>query len=312
MQQTAENIQSSSYMPPREVLLKRPHYNGVAIDPEHPIEIDDAIQVIALNDVDTLVRVHVADGGLIDGTAYVDQARSQGWTEYEKPGRPKLMLPIHVTEQLNLSRKAEIGVPAVTISFEFNQTSGIGATSVEKSRVTVAQFTYDSYLKLVRKGKPDAVLLQGTAHGIKRDLNLQSMSTESYMHDVVAKYMVAANTIIARFMDKESTYPWLFRNHTAEAYVQLDDTKKKQVLEEMKVALYGPNPFLHDALGLQPYCHFTSPLRRFADLANHLNLTAKLANTDPVFTEKDMATIASELTALHIARSATIRRRIAA
>ena len=44
------------------------------------------------------------------------------------------------------------------------------------------------------------------------------------------------------------------------------------VLRSMKLARYEPAPALHFGLGFDPYTHFTSPIRRYADLIVHRRL----------------------------------------
>ena len=47
-------------------------------------------------------------------------------------------------------------------------------------------------------------------------------------------------------------------------------------LRSMKYARYHPNPGLHFGLGIEKYTHFTSPIRRYADLVVHRILKKRL------------------------------------
>ena len=42
-----------------------------------------------------------------------------------------------------------------------------------------------------------------------------------------------------------------------------------QILRSMKLAVYSGKESNHFALGLDEYCHFTSPIRRYSDLVTH-------------------------------------------
>src|SRR5205085_3642902 len=57
------------------------------------------------------------------------------------------------------------------------------------------------------------------------------------------------------------------------------------VLRSMKRAFYSEEDLGHFALGLQHYCHFTSPIRRYPDLIVHRRL-AELIEKGPMYGER--------------------------
>jgi len=65
-------------------------------------------------------------------------------------------------------------------------------------------------------------------------------------------------------------------------------------MRNVSLARYTIHPANHDGLKLDRYCHFTSPLRRFPDLVNHLNLHADMSGLPPYYTESDLQRIADE------------------
>ncbi len=60
---------------------------------------------------------------------------------------------------------------------------------------------------------------------------------------------------------------------------------------------YTATPSAHDALGSGFYTHFTSPLRRYADLVVHRQLRAAIADEMPPYTTEDLAALATWLDA---------------
>jgi len=61
-------------------------------------------------------------------------------------------------------------------------------------------------------------------------------------------------------------------------------------------AEYTTDPEHHFGLDAQPYTHFTSPIRRYADLAVHRAVRATLAGEDPPDTAEELASIAAWVT----------------
>lgn len=138
-------------------------------------------------------------------------------------------------------------------------------------------------------------------------------------HQLVEECMLAANEAVARTL-RENTKPALYRIHddpdpsrlldytetaklhgyhpgdlTNRAHIQklLDTAKgtpeehiiKLGLLKSLKRAAYSADPIGHYGLAKADYCHFTSPIRRYADLIVHRALQPLLSNP-PAFIDK--------------------------
>lgn len=137
--------------------------------------------------------------------------------------------------------------------------------------------------------------------------------TES--HQLVEECMLAANDAVARIL-RERMKPAVYRIHedpdpsrlmdytetaklhgyrpgdlTNRTHIQrlLDESKgspeehiiKLGLLKSLKRAAYSAEPIGHYGLAKGDYCHFTSPIRRYADLIVHRALQPLLANPPP-------------------------------
>lgn len=60
-------------------------------------------------------------------------------------------------------------------------------------------------------------------------------------------------------------------------------------------ATYDPDPAHHRGLGASAYTHFTSPIRRYADLVVHRQIRAALAGQTPPYTVADLSAMANWL-----------------
>ncbi|HZL37750.1 MAG TPA: ribonuclease R [Tepidisphaeraceae bacterium] len=137
---------------------------------------------------------------------------------------------------------------------------------------------------------------------------------ESFTHTLIEMFMVEANEAVARLLDsmelplmrRVHPEPEVSHSERLRAFVQVSgfklpkglDRKAIQqllahvhgrpeafainlaVLKSLTRAEYSPEPVGHYALASEHYCHFTSPIRRYADLLVHRLLDAFFAARD--------------------------------
>lgn len=130
-----------------------------------------------------------------------------------------------------------------------------------------------------------------TEDGVVRQLRPDEMTIGYVM---VQESMILANSELANFCAEQSI-PILFRNHTVrpsapqlreiadQVTMMMTDpetygpaTLSKRLKLIMEPATYSPYLQGHYALDLPAYGHFTSPIRRYADLVNHRQLLAHI------------------------------------
>jgi ribonuclease R len=137
---------------------------------------------------------------------------------------------------------------------------------------------------------------------------------QSFTHTLIEMFMVEANEAVARLLDSLGV-PFLRRTHPEPELIDAErirtfvqvagyklpknlDRKALQsllaavrgkpeafainlaVLKSLTRAEYSPEPIGHYALASEHYCHFTSPIRRYADLTIHRLLDEYLEKRD--------------------------------
>ncbi len=156
-------------------------------------------------------------------------------------------------------------------------------------------------------------------------------------HKLIEEFMILANVAAAEILIAKKS-PLLFRVHEEPSQEKLDSLRdvakssgltlsKGQVLQtrhlnkllkdavgteeaelinlstlrSMTQAYYAPNNFGHFGLALKSYAHFTSPIRRYADLIVHRSLIACHGWGDDGLTIEDIDTL--EQTGTHISET---------
>jgi ribonuclease R len=163
-------------------------------------------------------------------------------------------------------------------------------------------------------------------------------------HKLIEEMMIQANVCAAQTLEQKGS-PLIYRVHDAPSQEKLfalgeflqsigmswakgeaartdrfnrllDETREgphaeivnEVVLRTQMQAIYSPDNIGHFGLNLDRYAHFTSPIRRYADLVVHRALISALKLGDDGLTDRDLARL--QETAEHI--TATERRAMAA
>lgn len=134
---------------------------------------------------------------------------------------------------------------------------------------------------------------------------------------IIQELMILANMAIAEYAVRNDI-PILFRNHTARSATPERENLLKLLesmafIPEVNIAAvrhttymmlnraeYGPVIMGHFGLNLGAYTHFTSPIRRYADLVNHQQIRAYIRKEPLPHSKEEIQAIASHINMRHI------------
>jgi ribonuclease R len=309
-------------------LWQRPQVEGITIDGPTSRDLDDAIwiestatgAIISVHIAD--VAEFVTPGTLLDKVAI---ARTT--TRYFGEGGNDPMLP-RVLSENRLSLLEWQNRPTLTVKITLNQDCEIEHIEIFESWLaSKKRFSYeeaDDVLKdndspfqellqtchtwtglLNRKrqasGAISGIVTPGSGAWIDEDGNLVVSSKKRYHANIVIQeFMILANRAVAQWLADADT-PALYRNHTAKAIAPDREAMfqailtmgsvsaiRKQLGHWLNRAEYGPTLIGHFALNLTAYCHFTSPIRRLADLINHRIVKARLHGEELPYSKTEL------------------------
>jgi ribonuclease R len=129
---------------------------------------------------------------------------------------------------------------------------------------------------------------------------------------IIQELMILANMAVAEYAVKNDV-PILYRNHTARSAAP-EREELMRLLESVAVvpienlaairhtthmmfnrAEYGATILGHFGLNLGAYTHFTSPIRRYADLVNHRQIRAYVRDEPLPYKKEDIQALASHV-----------------
>jgi ribonuclease R len=307
-----------------DALWQRPQVQGITIDGPDSRDLDDAIW-IEPTPTGAILSVHIADvselvaiGSILDKVAI---ARTT--TQYFKNGNAP-MLPRPLSED-KLSLLEYQDRPTLTVKVTLNRNAQIEHTEIFESWLRSRRRFHYQEAEAVQKDpqEPFSDLLQTAylwAEQLYRDrLNAGAIGgtltaqgdwlTEEgslirgkrhSSHLLIQEFMILANRAVAQWL-ADRDIPALYRNHTARAIAPNRETMyqtmlslgsaqaiRQRLASWLNRAEYGPALVGHFALNLPAYCHFTSPIRRLADLINHRIVKAQLRGQDTPYSKVEL------------------------
>lgn len=236
------------------------------VDPPGCQDIDDAISYWPNGDGTTTVRIHIADvASLLATNKWLWRAGAIGQTLYRDGAVAMPMFPPEVEAACSLLPGQERRT--LTLSFQWDTLLRMATGPIQWFHEVIEvkeSYTYESILD-----SPHASLLRHIAsHFAGKDL--------TDPHDWIAELMLFYNREAARVLRAAGV--GLLRRHAA------PDAERLSMLESLAVmplhfaysagetCRADDTDVTHWGLGASVYCHASSPIRRWTDCINQMNL----------------------------------------
>ena len=261
------------------------------VDPATSVDLDDAI---TLDPVRRLLYVHIVDiyAGLKDAPQALEERMFQNaCTLYLANERTDHLLPAEAVERMSLN----VGVPrqAITVKMTLAESDGnveayeiYPSTICVKRRLSYADLDVScapyNWLHALAQKKSDMITLAipGLELRVGADGLLEqvkAVETNDAAHRFIAFAMIAANfTVSAHLHRRGIKVPNRFHEKITGVLASEVETVTGHpavdsflALKKWRPARYDLDARGHFGLGLTDYVHFTSPMRRYADVLVH-------------------------------------------
>ena len=276
----------------------------ISIDPPGCKDIDDCIGYTALADK-FMLAIHIADvTSLVD--SHHDAFLSKRPTSIYMDHKTLNMLPdklIHYCSLLpgeqRMAHSIIIEVPLLSNLHKIDSLYDLSYRIHETSIVSKKAFTYQQVNDIIQKHSPEKKELQTSTVQRNDKYNLHALNeltralsqhfnlmvSSDPAHRIVETCMMLANALVGHYLYTTNVVQhgggMVARCHDESVAINLEDTKDSIIHDHLiKMAsasaqyrfihsLLDTEPHSHAGLGLKHYVHFTSPIRRFADIMTH-------------------------------------------
>ena len=330
---TREAIIQAKEINQESIEWNRPLVKGVTIDGESSLDLDDAFWIEEIDD-GAILSVHIADVSerIPIGSALDREAIARVHTRYFINNNLPMLPRILSENQLSLMERQPR--PTLTFKLMVSHEGHVqGFEILETCLLSQKRFTYSQadyaisnpsskWHELLKSCQSWAQILYGrrrdngsiggmrTMVGFYLDENgrlVESSESQYHSHQIIQEFMIATNTAAAQWLVDGDCLA-LYRNHTAKeiapgqgamlkalALLGSPDALRARLSSWLNRAEYSPYVIGHFALNLPAYGHFTSPIRRLADLVNHRLIKARLHGESAPYTKQGLESLSGHI-----------------
>ncbi|MCB2193318.1 MAG: RNB domain-containing ribonuclease [Deltaproteobacteria bacterium] len=293
------------------------------IDGNFTTDFDDALSFEPDENGGGTLGVHITDAGAIipmEGPLE-EEARVRATSLYLPDDRLPMLPPRLSEDQLSL-RQGELR-PALSVLARLDSEGRLIDYRLERSMLRVHQrLTYDEADGML-ESDPRLAGLHAMCHALRRrrgeagayflplpevlvgvdpatkEVWVRRVDRNGPSREMVAETAILGNWLFALFL-ADSGAPALFRTQAkpSEPIEEGDPSdiyrhfKQRRLLNRVEITA---KPGLHSSLGVHPYTHATSPIRRYLDLVMQRQIGSILCGGPPLYGEKELEELAMEV-----------------
>lgn len=293
------------------------------IDGNFTTDFDDALSFEPDENGGGTVGVHITDAGAIMPSEgpLEEEARLRATSLYLPDDRLPMLPPRLSEDQLSL-RQGELR-PGLSVLARLDAEGRLIDYRLERSLLKVhKRLTYDEADGML-ESDPRLAGLHAICHALRRrrgeagayflplpevlvgvdpatkEVWVRRVDRNGPSREMVAETAILGNWLFALFL-ADSGAPALFRTQAkpSEPIEERDPGdvfhhfKQRRLLNRVEITT---KPGLHSSLGVHPYTHATSPIRRYLDLVMQRQIGSILCGGPPLYSAKELEDVAMEV-----------------
>ena len=302
------------------------HLDIISIDPPGCSDADDAFSIYSIEDK-LYLAIHIADPTYyidLESDLWKD-ILNRAITHYPSNNYPIHMMPNQILEKSSLMTDNVEFKNAITVTFEINLETFLPTNNIklEFTKIKVKKENKFTYLEASLNLHSNEIFYLGSliSKSLKNKRSQKTIGTklseidilipsfdnnnifikntdinEKIMKEMIGEFAILTNSFIGFFIKNNMNGLGIYRTCEASSILSSDtnicaiDILNK-IIEEGIKAEYSSNDSVHDLVGINLYCHFTSPIRRVTDCICHFLIKAYYTNLDYPWTENELTKI---------------------
>jgi exoribonuclease R len=294
----------------REGVTDHTDLDTFTIDPASTEDFDDALSV----DSTGMIYIHIVDIMAAMHRIDLPRVRTLGSSLYLANEQTEHLLS---EEAIAATSLVEGRIrPVITVAVRLDSEGSVNSYDIYRSWIQVKhRYTYEQVTELLstREGPSGLSVLHNlailrssavsykiempsvrlTMNGVGEPISVELESTTDAAHSLVSTAMILCNIVVSHHLKRRGLdLPNRFHSSlrgipvTSTANLSLVDTFC--LLKKMARAEYSVDKRGHFGLGLTDYVHFTSPMRRYADIVTHMILAGAAFSRTSLEAEVDL------------------------
>lgn len=263
-------------------IINKTNLDIISIDPKNSKDIDDALSIQYVENF-KIIGIHIADVSTWFFKKKLDQFihNNKYFTVYLKNIKYNLFPNILSDNLMSLLQNKDR--LSLSLYIRLDKDNKIINYYYENNIINVKKnYTYEKFNNIIKsndkKYKHYIDLFE-----ISKNLNLSFNDNDYDSHNMIENYMILANKITGEYLVKNNKNPILRYHEETKYNIKYDNIQNYDLIHFLKIfqtksAKYKEYNntetfnYYHFGLNIDLYAHFTSPIRRFVDIINHIKI----------------------------------------
>lgn len=294
-----------------------------SIDPDGCLDADDAFSIYFKNDI-MFLSIHIADPTYfidLKSDLWKDILK-RSITHYPSNNNPIHMMPQQILEKSSLMSDSEEFKKAITVTFEIDKETFLPTNNIklEFTKIIVKNSNKLTYSEAGNIFENHKVLKLGSliSKSLKNKRSEKTIGTklseinilipsyqnnniflpkldskEKIMKEMIGEFAILTNSFIGYFIKNKMNGLGIYRTCEASNINNLNNNISasdilNKIIDEGIKADYQASNSSHDLVGIESYCHFTSPIRRVTDCICHILIKAYYSNLEYPWNKQEL------------------------